>query len=100
MWEIGQKTNLSSFVQQFHHGTNLIALFFRTLKDNYEVRITKFEVLEVFPIQIPTYNGKMKILFIEFHHRTNLISYQITQQRCRSLLSKLGSKNTTTNLEF
>jgi hypothetical protein len=33
------------------------------LKDNYEVRISKFRVLRVPPIQIPTLNEKMKILF-------------------------------------
>jgi hypothetical protein len=32
------------------------------LKDNYVFRIPKFRVLRVPPIQIPTQNGKMKIL--------------------------------------
>jgi hypothetical protein len=41
--------------------------------------------------QISTKNGKMKILFSQFHQRTNLTA---------PLLSNLGSKNKTTNSEF
>jgi hypothetical protein len=54
------------------------------LKDNLVLEITKLWVLRVPPTQIPTYNGKMIILFSEFYHRTNLTV---------PLLSNLGSKN-------
>jgi hypothetical protein len=58
----------SVLFNEFHHRTNLVVHFSALLylKDNYEVRISKFS------IQIPTYNGNMKILFSEFHHRTNM----------------------------
>jgi hypothetical protein len=47
------------------------------------LRILKFGILRVPPIQGLTKNGKMQVLFSEFHHRTNLTSF---------LLSNLGSE--------
>jgi hypothetical protein len=42
------------------------------LKDNLVLEFTKLGVLRVPPIQISTQNEKIKILFSEFHPRTNL----------------------------
>jgi hypothetical protein len=57
---IGKITIFFSFFNKFYHETKLMALL--NLKDNYVFRIPKFWVLRVPPIQIPTQNGKMKIL--------------------------------------
>jgi hypothetical protein len=53
--------------------------------------IYEFWVLRVPPIQIPTQNGGMKVLFNKFHRGINLVAL---------LFSNLGSRNKTTYLKF
>jgi nitrate reductase gamma subunit len=54
------------FFNKFHHIANLIAfLYFK------EKRLLKIWSPKDKYIQIPIQNGKMKVVFYKFHHRTN-----------------------------
>jgi hypothetical protein len=66
----------SVFFYEFHHKTKLMALLFsdfvfkrKLSTQNNKTLSLKFSLP---PIQIPTQNGKMKILWSEFYSRTNL----------------------------
>jgi hypothetical protein len=41
---------------------------------HFIIRILKFGILRVPPIQVLDLNGEMKVLFGEFHRRTNLLA--------------------------
>jgi hypothetical protein len=71
---------------KFHHRTNLIAVLFRNLVFQRQLRTQNFEIFspEGTAHKIPTPNGKMKVLLNEFHHRTNLTTL---------LLSNFGSES-------
>jgi hypothetical protein len=80
----------SVLFNEFHHTTKLMALLFSSLylKNNL-LEFTKLWVWRVPPIQIPTQNGKMKILLSEFHPRSNL-----TALLSHNLVSKNKTKIT------
>jgi hypothetical protein len=61
------------------------------LKHNDVLKIFEFWVLREPPIQIPTQNREMNVLFNKFHRRINLVAL---------LFSNSGSRNKTTYSEF
>jgi hypothetical protein len=70
----------SGLFNKCHYRTYLIAFLFSILysKDNGVLSFLKFWVLRVTYIQIPTQNGKMKVLFNKFLTRTNRTTILIT----------------------
>jgi hypothetical protein len=73
------------------------------LKDNLVLEITKLWVLRVPPIQIPTQNGKMKMLLSEFHPRTNLtalLSSSFTVEKNWDFLTSFSLSNKSTYLAY
>jgi hypothetical protein len=60
-------------------------------KDNGLLRIFEFRELRVTPIQIPTQNGGMIVLFNKFYRGINLVAL---------LFSNSGSRNKTTYSDF
>jgi hypothetical protein len=94
VWEIWKNCYFIKFCSASVTIEQIWSHFYLTIlysKDNGILRILEFWVLRVPPIQIPTQNGEMKVLFHKFHRRINLVVL---------LFSNSGSRNKTTHLEF